>query len=89
MAIYVKRRGGNRTRSKRLEVGAQSATRLEGARAPLLPHEHDESPERGPMDPAVVQAHDDLSRGLIDTDRRQDAPRVFERARPSRPPRRR
>jgi hypothetical protein len=64
---------------------------LENARAqaysgaPLLPHEHDESPETSPLaDPVTTQAHADVSRGLVDTERRGDATEVFNRkARPA------
>jgi hypothetical protein len=52
------------------------------ARAPLLPHEHDESPETSPLaDPVAVQAHADVSRGLVDTERREEATQIFNRRR--------
>ncbi|MEF7615013.1 hypothetical protein V4F39_13915 [Aquincola sp. MAHUQ-54] len=39
--------------------------------APRLPHEHDESADSAAKapDPEIRQAHDDLERGLVDTDR--------------------
>jgi hypothetical protein len=52
-------------------------------RAPLLPHEHDESanePKSLP-DENVVQGYVDVASGLVDTDRRQDARRVFDASR--------
>lgn len=51
------------------------------AASPKLPHEHDESPEtRLAPDPALVQGHADVERGLVDTDRREEAGRAFDRA---------
>jgi len=53
-------------------------------RAPLLPHEHDESPETSPLsDPAAVQAQIDIARGLVDTERRGDATPIFNQRRPA------
>ena len=53
------------------------------AASPKLPHEHDESPETRPVpDPALVQGHADLERGLVDTDRREEAGRAFDCASP-------
>jgi hypothetical protein len=50
------------------------------SQAPFLPHEHDESPETSPRaDPVTTQAHADVSRGLVDTERRGDATQVFNR----------
>jgi len=48
-------------------------------RVPLLPHERDESaePSSASPEPHQVQAHTDLARGLVDTERRQDATRIF------------
>jgi hypothetical protein len=39
--------------------------------APRLPHEHDESSDSqtSKARPVIQQAHDDVSRGLVDTDR--------------------
>jgi hypothetical protein len=56
-------------------------------RAPKLPHEHDESAEEQEPSPdqRPVQGYIDLERGLIDTDRRQDAARAFDVARRKKP----
>lgn len=52
---------------------------------PKLPHEHDESPESRPApDPVLVQGHADVERGLVDTDRREEAGRAFDHAPPAR-----
>jgi hypothetical protein len=42
-----------------------------GAKAPRLPHEHDESSDsqKDEPDPVIEQAHKDIERGLVDTDR--------------------
>jgi hypothetical protein len=53
-------------------------------RTPFLPHERDESAAhqaKDAPDPVAVQGHEDVSKGLMDTDRRQDANPVFESAR--------
>ncbi len=52
-------------------------------RAPLLPHEHDEAAkdQQPSPDKRPVQGYIDVERGLVDTDRRQDAYRVFDVAR--------
>ena len=52
-------------------------------RAPLLPHERDESADdqQPSPDKRPVQGYADVERGLVDTDRRQDADRVFDVAR--------
>ena len=56
-------------------------------RAPLLPHEHDESAEDQEPSPdkRTVQGYVDVERGLVDTDRRQDADRAFDVARRKKP----
>jgi hypothetical protein len=67
----------------------RSASTTLVATLPKLPHEHDESPEKAlAPDPAAVQAHADVERGLIDTDGREEAGRAFDTARPN-PPRKR
>lgn len=50
--------------------------------SPLLPHEHDESPELAPGSrPAVIRrAQRDLAEGRVDTEARTGAVRHFERA---------
>jgi hypothetical protein len=51
-------------------------------RSPLLPHEHDESPEvsTGPRANVVRRAQRDLAEGRVDTEARSTAVRHFERA---------
>ena len=71
---------GNR-RPTRLVV--QKEAKQTPERAPLLPHEHDESanePKSSP-DKNAVQGYVDVANGLVDTDRRQDARRVFDASR--------
>src|SRR5512138_3135307 len=50
--------------------------------SPLLPHEHDESPEvaLGPPAARIKQGHRDLVQGRVDTEARSNAVRHFERA---------
>jgi hypothetical protein len=50
--------------------------------SPLLPHEHDESPEvaPGPRPTRIKQGQRDLAQGRVDTEARSDAVRHFERA---------
>ena len=49
--------------------------------APRLPHEHDESSDsqQSPPRPKMKQAHDDVERGLVDTDRGPPADATYER----------
>ena len=62
----------------RLAVQTEHGLARGAAKSPLLPHEHDESPEESTRaDPLAVQAHADLQRGLVDTERRQDATSIF------------
>jgi hypothetical protein len=78
----MRRPRGDGPRSTRLAVQAEHARARVPVRAPLLPHEHDESPETSPLaDPVTVQAHADVARGLVDTERRGDAVHVFNRRR--------
>jgi len=58
-------------------------------RAPLLPHEHDESArdQQPSPDKRPAQGRIDIERGLVDTDRRQDADRVFDDVQRKGPPR--
>lgn len=66
-------------RSTRLAVQTERALARGAAKSPLLPHEHDESPEGSTVgDPVTIQAHIDLARGLVDTERREDATRIFD-----------
>jgi hypothetical protein len=71
-------------------LAVQTETTHAPAPAPKLPHERDESTDeqRTAPDEAVVQGYVDVERGLIDTDRRQDAARTFEAARRKKPKRR-
>lgn len=48
--------------------------RGDGADEPALPHDRDESADpdnagQAPVDPVIRQAHSDVHRGLVDTDR--------------------
>jgi hypothetical protein len=72
-------------RSRPLRVQLDNARAQAYSPAPFLPHEHDESPETSPLaDPVTTQAHADVSRGLVDTERRADATQIFNRrARPA------
>jgi len=75
---------GTKRRRRHLEVRQQKMGKddVHGTKSPSLPHERDESPEPpSPPQPVEVQAHEDVERGLVDTDRRQDAVPVFERQR--------
>jgi len=49
---------------------------------PLLPHEHDESPELapGPRHTRIKQGQRDLAQGRVDTEARSNAVHHFERA---------
>jgi hypothetical protein len=48
---------------------------------PLLPHERDQSTQDqvGPIDVVVKQAAKDIARGLKDTDRGEEADRVYQK----------
>ena len=76
----MRRARGDAKRSGPLRVQLDNARAQAYARAPFLPHEHDESPETSPLaDPVTTQAHADVARGLVDTERRGDATQVFNR----------
>ena len=78
----MRRRRGDGNRSTRLAVQAEHTRARVPATAPLLPHEHDESPETSPLaDPVTTQAHADIAKGLVDTERRGDATHVYNRLR--------
>ena len=72
-----------RKRPTRLTVQTEAAQ--SAAREPLLPHELDESAEKGkvktPPDRATTQGYEDVTKGLVDTESRQEAGRAFEVAR--------
>ncbi|RZI85888.1 MAG: hypothetical protein EOP38_03335 [Rubrivivax sp.] len=56
--------------------------RVKGAHAPRLPHERDESADSQLVEepqPVIQQAHDDLERGLQDTDRAAPMDEVYNR----------
>ncbi|MET0682092.1 MAG: hypothetical protein ABWZ29_01975 [Casimicrobiaceae bacterium] len=78
------RLGKGKRASTRLAVQTEAALARGAPRVPLLPHEHDESPEPSTVAPGplAVQAHTDLARGLVDTERRGDATRVYNSRRP-------
>jgi hypothetical protein len=80
--MAVARKRSSKRAPARLAVQSGAAKGLVGASAPLLPHERDESPAAPPSAPRriMIQAHVDTTSGLVDTDRRQDAPRVFAAA---------
>jgi hypothetical protein len=82
----MRRARGDGKRPRRLGVQLENARAQAYSAAPFLPHEHDESPETSPLaDPVTAQAHADVSRGLVDTERRGDATQVFNRrTRPAR-----
>lgn len=76
----MRRVRGDGKRSRPLGVQLENARAQAYSRGPLLPHEHDESPETSPLaDPVTTQAHADVSRGLVDTERRADATQIFNR----------
>ena len=78
--IEVAVRRGSRKPSPRLAVQTERALARGAAKSPLLPHEHDESPEASAVpDPMEIQAHADVARGLVDTERRGDATPIFNR----------
>ena len=86
----MRRARGDGKRSRPLSVQLENARAQSYSRAPLMPHEHDESPETAPLaDPVTTQAHEDVSKGLVDTERRGDATAVFNRRRPAAKPIRR
>jgi len=76
--LKVRRNKGKRA-STHVVVQAETALARGAPRVPLLPHERDESAEPSTASPGPheVQAHTDLARGLVDTERRQDATRIF------------
>jgi len=77
--VFAQRR---RKRSTRLTVQTEHALARGAPKSPLLPHEHDESPEGSLVpDPLTVQGHADVNRGLVDTERRQDATLIFDASR--------
>ena len=80
----MRRARGDGKRSRALSVQLENGRAQSYATAPLMPHEHDESPESSPLaDPVTTQAHEDVSKGLVDTERRGDATTVFNRRRAS------
>ncbi|RZL00535.1 MAG: hypothetical protein EOP36_15255 [Rubrivivax sp.] len=60
--------------------------RVKGKSSPRLPHEHDESADSQHTEeprPEIQQAHADLERGLVDTDRSPVTDEVYHRTRES------
>jgi hypothetical protein len=62
--------------------GGDTKTEQGGDSAPRLPHERDESSdsqERPPGQPSDMgrKGHDDIERGVVDTDRGPEADRVY------------
>jgi len=81
--LTVRRARGSEKRATQLAVQMERSQLRGAVRAPLLPHEHDESPETAPLsDPAAVQGQIDVARGLVDTERRGDATRIFNQRQP-------
>lgn len=63
--------------------------RVKGKPAPRLPHEHDESADSQHMEeprPEMKQAHADIERGLVDTDRSPVTDEVYNRTLRSKKP---
>ncbi|MDO9004406.1 MAG: hypothetical protein Q7V20_13220 [Aquabacterium sp.] len=54
---------------------------VKGKSSPRLPHEHDESADSQTSEPRpeMKQAHADIERGLVDTDRSPVADEVYNR----------
>jgi hypothetical protein len=70
-------------RKRRTRLAVQTGQTHAETGIPLLPHEQDESPDeaRTLPDTTSVRGYVDVSKGLVDTDRRQDAGATFEAAR--------
>lgn len=53
---------------------------IDQKKVPLLPHERDQSTldQVSPIDPVVKQAAKDINKGLKDTDRGEEANRVYQ-----------
>lgn len=67
-----------RRSTTRLAVQTEHALARGASTSPMLPHEHDESPEDATAaDPRAVQAEADVARGLVDTEARQEATDIF------------
>jgi hypothetical protein len=85
------------TASRRDASGEQRVPTAERVSRPRLPHERDaaadsQTPVPGPVDDIGAQAHEDLERGLQDTDRAPVTDEVYRKgvkpAAPQKPPRR-
>jgi hypothetical protein len=76
--LSVRQRNVKRAQTH-LAVQTEAALARGAPKVPLLPHEHDESaePSTASPHPHEVQAHADVARGLVDTERRQDATGIF------------
>jgi len=60
--------------------GGQTRPQVGGASSPRLPHEHDESADSQRSEPRadMKQAHADVERGLVDTDRGPVTDELYE-----------
>jgi hypothetical protein len=69
------------TKPARKRRPGETTTAVERRPAPRLPHERDESVERAPQAPhdSMRQAHEDLKRGLRDTDRGPVVDKVYRK----------
>ena len=70
------------TRGSAITGEPEGSAKVTGPHPELpLPHERDENAEeqRHPADPKIEQAHDDLKRGLRDTEVREKATDAFNR----------
>ena len=58
----------------------RTTPQVDGSPSPRLPHEHDESSDSQTSQPRAViqQAHKDLERGLVDTDRGPVMDKLYE-----------
>jgi len=76
-----------RSRRSPPEKSGRTTVSIAGRQAPPLPHEADESTaDRGQQsDARVEQAHADVKRGLVDTDKGPVMQGTYERLRNSKP----
>ena len=74
---------GNGTALTRRSPG-DTTVRMSRKRVPKLPHERDESPERGrkPEQPVIERAAGDLEQGRKDTDRAPETNRLARKLSP-------
>jgi hypothetical protein len=70
------------TSHKKSPPQGDTLPRVKGKSSPRLPHEHDESADSQHTEeprPEMKQAHADLERGLVDTDRSPVTDEVYHR----------